>query len=143
MSCIANMSYISAEWSQKMINDLPDSCFALTEQGGHKDSENKTVPRSLRHLPYKNADGSIDRAHLVNGMARITHTKLSPALQKRAYDVLLNAYKTVGMEHPQCSVPGCKGYSPAKRKSMLDAETFRAYQEEWFRSQGKRAFVVA
>jgi hypothetical protein len=137
------MGFQAAEWSTGYINDLPDNSFALIESGGKKDSQGKTVPRSLRHLPYKDTNGKIDLPHLRNAMARCTHTRLSTALQKRAHDVLLNAYKTVGMEHPPCSVPGCKGYSPAKRKSMLDAETFRAFQEEWFRSQGKRVFVVA
>jgi len=136
------MSFEAAVWSTKYINDLPDSAFALIESGGKKDSEGKTVPRSLRYLPFKDKTGKIDLPHLRNGMARCTHTKLSTALQKKAHDVLLNAYKKVGMTHPPCSVPGCKGYSPAK-KSMLDAQTFRAFQEEWFRSQGKRAFVVA
>lgn len=136
------MSFEAAVWSTKYINDLPDSSFALIESGGKKDSEGKTVPRSLRHLPYKDKNGKIDLPHLRKWMARCTHTKLSPALQKKAHDVLLNAYRKVGMEHPPCSVPGCKGYSP-KKKSMLDVQVFMAYQEEWLRSQGKRAFVVA
>lgn len=137
------MSFEAAVWSTKYINGLPDSSFALVESGGKKDAEGKTVPRSLRHLPYKDENGKIDLSHLRNGMAQCTKTKLSTALQKKAHNVLLNAYRKVGMEHPPCNVPGCKGYSPTGKKSMLDAETFRAYQAAWLKSQDRRAFVVA
>jgi hypothetical protein len=135
------MSFEAAVWSTKYVNDLPDSSFALIESGGKKDREGKTVPRSLRHLPYKDKNGKIDIPHLRNAMARCTHTEVSPTLKKRAHDILLNAYKRVGLEHPSCSVPGCKGYSP-KKKSMLEVNTFRKYQEEWFRAQSKRAVLV-
>lgn len=66
-----------AERSAASTNDLPDSCFAYIEPGGKKDSEGKTTPRSLRHLPYKNADGSIDLAHLRNALARLNQTDIS------------------------------------------------------------------
>lgn len=93
-----------------------------------------------RNLPHHDSSGKID-PHLRNAMARVTHTSLSKAQQKEAHDHLLNHYKQLGMEHPKCSVPGCQGYAP--KKSMLeDTEAFRAYQEAWFRSQGKRAFLV-
>ena len=46
------------------INDLPDSAFAYIEDGGKKDSEGKTTPRSLRHYPIQ------DKAHADNAAAR-------------------------------------------------------------------------
>lgn len=46
------------------INDLPDSDFAYIEPGGKKDSEGKTVPRSLRHFPIN------DAPHVRNALAR-------------------------------------------------------------------------
>ena len=123
------MSFRSAEWSTKLINDLPDSSFALIESGGSKDKDGKTVPRTLRNLPYKDASGKIDLPHLRNAMARVTHTNLSGDLQKRAHDVLLRAYKQVGMPHPPCSVPGCKGYSPGEKSMLSDSEAFYSYQK--------------
>lgn len=134
------MSFQAAEWSTSFINNLPDSSFAFIALGGKKDSEGKTVPRTLRNLPYKGASGKIDLPHLRNAMARVTHTSLSTAQQKTAHDVLVRAYKTLGIEHPLCSVLGCKGYAP--KKSMLDVEAFRAYREEWYRVQGKRVPTV-
>lgn len=63
-------------WSTKFINDLPDSAFAFIESDGKKDEQGKTVPRSLRHLPYKNDKGGIDLPHLRNAIARVSHVKL-------------------------------------------------------------------
>lgn len=53
-----------AELSSAEINDLPDSAFAYIEPGGKKDSDGKTVPRSLRHFPIH------DEAHVRNALAR-------------------------------------------------------------------------
>src|SRR6266566_3221720 len=52
-----------AEMSGAAINNLPDSDFAYIESGGSKDSEGKTVPRSLRHFPIH------DAAHVRNALA--------------------------------------------------------------------------
>lgn len=62
---------LKAEQSAATQNDLPDSAFAYIEPGGEKDSEGKTVPRSLRHYPHHNASGGIDLPHLRNALARI------------------------------------------------------------------------
>lgn len=63
------------EWSTAYVNDLPDSAFLYIAPGGEKDDEGKTVPRSLRKLPYKNAEGEIDLPHLRNAIARLAQAK--------------------------------------------------------------------
>jgi hypothetical protein len=60
-----------AEWDTAYINDLPDSAFAVIGAGGEKDDQGRTVPRTLRHLPHHNADGSLDIPHLRNALARL------------------------------------------------------------------------
>ena len=65
----------SAVWTTAYINNLPNSSFAYIEAGGKKDKEGKTVPRSLRHLPYKDASGKVDLPHLRNAIARASHVK--------------------------------------------------------------------
>jgi hypothetical protein len=133
------MSFVAKEWDTAYINDLPDSAFAYIVKG--EKEEGKTVPRTNRNLPHHGKSGKVDLPHLGNAMARVTQTKLSKEQQKQAHDHLLRHYKQLGMEHPKCSVPGCQGYAP--KKSMLeDVEGFSAYQEAWFRSQGKRAVLV-
>jgi len=66
------MSDERAVWSTQYVNDLPDSAFACIDSGGTKDSEGKTVPRSLRHYPHHDASGKVDPAHLANARARVS-----------------------------------------------------------------------
>jgi len=52
-----------------MTNDndnLPDSSFLWIASGGVEDSEGKTLPRSLRHLPYRDGAGIINKEQLDN-----------------------------------------------------------------------------
>lgn len=53
-----------AEMSGADVNDLPDSAFAYIEPGGKRDSDGRTVPRSLRHYPIH------DAAHVRNALSR-------------------------------------------------------------------------
>jgi len=55
----------------QMINELPDSSFALIERGSKKDDSGKTLPRSHRHLPYKDASGKVDFIHLRNALVQM------------------------------------------------------------------------
>lgn len=60
-----------AEWTTAYINDLPDSAFACIDDGGEKDEDGKTTPRSLRHYPHHDASGKLDPDHLANARARV------------------------------------------------------------------------
>jgi len=84
-----------AVWSTAFVNDLPDGAFLYISPGGKKDSEGKTVPRSLRHFPYKDSGGKIDLPHLRNAIARIPQANISASLkaslQARARRLLSNA----------------------------------------------------
>ena len=72
-----------AEWSTAYVNDLPDSAFFFVGSGGEKDDDDKTVPRSLRKLPYRNHLGEVDLPHLRNVLARISQTDLPQAERDR------------------------------------------------------------
>lgn len=86
------------QWTTAYINDLPDECFAYIEPGGRKDEEGKTVPRSLRHLPYKDKDGKIDLPHLRNALARLPQTDIPLEAKKQALRKLLAAAREAGVE---------------------------------------------
>jgi len=88
-----------AEWTQDFINNLPDSSFAYIEEGGEKDEDGKTKPRSLRHLPFKDAQGNINKAHLNNALARLAQTDLSDEAKAAAKKKLCVAVKTWNNEH--------------------------------------------
>lgn len=72
-----------ATWTAKYVNDLPNSSFLYIEPGGEEDEDGRTVPRTLRHFPYKDADGNIDLPHLRNALARIPQSSLSDTLKER------------------------------------------------------------
>ena len=60
-----------AEWDAAYINDLSDSAFACIDDGGEKDDDGRTTPRSLRHYPHHNAAGELDLPHLRNALSRV------------------------------------------------------------------------
>ena len=72
-----------SDWDTNYVNNLPDSAFAHIESGGEKDSDGKTVPRSLRHFPYKNANGEIDLPHLRNALARAPQSPFGDEAMKK------------------------------------------------------------
>lgn len=71
-----------ATWTTAFVNDLPDSSFFYIAPGGKKDADGKTVPRSLRKLPYRDANGKVDLPHLRNALARLSSTQGIPADEK-------------------------------------------------------------
>ena len=70
------------------INDLPDSDFAYIEDGGTKDDEGKTTPRSLRHFPIH------DAAHVRNALARLSQSPFGA----KAKPAVLAAAKKFGID---------------------------------------------
>ena len=74
-----------AVWTRKYMDSLPDSHFLYVEPGGTKDKDGKTVPRTHRHFPYKDASGKIDQAHLKNALARIPQSNLSKEIKAKVF----------------------------------------------------------
>lgn len=77
-----------AQMTSSSINDLPDSAFAYIESGGTKDSEGKTVPRSLRHFPIH------DAAHVRNALSRAPQSPFG----KQAMPKIMAAAKKFGID---------------------------------------------
>lgn len=84
-----------AEWDNAYVNDLPDTAFLLIAPGGHKDREGKTLPRTLRFFPVRNAAGSIDVPHLRNALARISQASTLTANQR---ETAMNKAKALARE---------------------------------------------
>lgn len=80
---VEQADYGFAVWSTAFVNNLPDSCFAYIAPGGKKDSEGKTVPRSLRFFPYKDASGKPDLPHVRNMVARAPQANVPAAVKAR------------------------------------------------------------
>jgi hypothetical protein len=62
------------KWSRAYINQLPDSAFLHVESGGTFDGK-RTHPLTLRHFPYKDVKGRVNKEHLANALARIPQGK--------------------------------------------------------------------
>jgi hypothetical protein len=97
---------MDAQWSTVYVDNLPDECFAYVESGGKKDGEGKTVPRDLRHLEYKNAQGQIDHDHLVAALAALggAHTGHPPSYAGEAKPKLCAAVKAWNSAHPDSKI---------------------------------------
>jgi cation transport regulator ChaB len=68
-----------AVWSTAKVNELPDSAF-LYIHPDYKSGKNKN--KALRKLPYREATGKIDPAHLRNAAARLPQTTDIPAEER-------------------------------------------------------------
>lgn len=68
-----------AKWTRAYVNNLPDSAFLYIEPGGEKDKTGRTVPRSKRHLPYKDDGGKVALPQLRNARSRLGQPKTGTA----------------------------------------------------------------
>ena len=108
---------LEAEWDTEFINNLPDNAFATIGAGGEKDADGKTVPRSLRHLPFKNAQGNIDVPHLRNALARLS--QIESGSQAEAKKKLCAAAKEVDLASEACGLTE-SAYLVGARKEIVD-----------------------
>jgi len=86
-----------SDWSEAKENELPDSAFIVVLSGGQKDETGRTVPRSLRLLPYKNEDGKIDKRHLRNALSNVHRINAPAAVKRKALTKLARTAKSLGM----------------------------------------------
>jgi len=108
-----------AEWDTEYINNLPDSAFAYIAPGGEKDEQGKTVPRTLRNLPYKNAQGNLDADHVRNALARLDQTDISAEGKAEAKKNLCAAAKELNIASEVC---GLTDQAEALRKELGNTE---------------------
>lgn len=92
-----------AVWSTAYQDSLPDSSFMHIESGGTKDSNGKTTPRSLRHFPYKDASGKVDKIHLEKIVQLAPKSNLPQSVKD---DVAARAKKLLGDSNQNYSEGG-------------------------------------
>lgn len=99
-----SVDHADAEWTTAEVNDFPDSSFLYVESGGEKDKEGKTVPRTLRHFPYKDGAGKLNLPHLRDAISRIPQSDVpkekQETLQAHARKLLADAEKQDEADHP-------------------------------------------
>lgn len=75
---------LKAVWSTSKVNGFPDGSFLHILPGGKKNGDGRTVPRSLRMFPVKDAAGKVDLPHLRNALARIPQSNRISAATKKS-----------------------------------------------------------
>ena len=110
-----------AVWTTAQVNEFPDSSFLYVKPGGKKDESGKTVPRSNRMFPVRDAAGKLDLPHVRNAIARAPQANLpddvKARIQTQARRLLAEAQKE--------RFAG-KGPEKAKKDAGGDAEGFEA-----------------
>lgn len=86
---------VKAMWSTADIDSLPDTSFLYIESGGTKEG-GKTTPLSLRHFPFKDANGKVDLPHLRNAIARIPQSSLPKDVRDK---LQVKAERMLAAEH--------------------------------------------
>lgn len=94
---LADDAATKATWTAAYVNNLPDSAFAVILDGGEKDGEGKTTPRSLRKLPHHNDTGAVDLPHLRNALSREPQTDMPAAAHEKARAHLLRHARAEGI----------------------------------------------
>jgi len=72
-----------AKFDAKYVNKLPDSAFLHIASGGKKDKDGRTVPRSLRYFPVRDANGKVDAGQVKQAMSRLGQSDLPKKLQNK------------------------------------------------------------
>ena len=95
-SAVPNLGSIlgrAAAWPSSYLHRLPDDAFLHVETGGRIDPSGRTLPRSHRHLPVRDADGALDLPHLRDAMAQLPNA--GPWLASDVRDTLIAKAKTL------------------------------------------------
>jgi HK97 family phage prohead protease len=112
-------------WDTAYVNNLPDSAFLLIGPGGRKDADGKTVPRSLRYFPVRNAAGDVDLPHLRNALARIPQaSSISAAQRQAAMDKAKALAKSTSVSGDKGEYSGSAGSGRARGPAKLELRTF-------------------
>jgi len=103
LDCLLNLRLVCLEvemsdWSSVYKNDLPDSSFVVILSGGKKDGTGRTVPRSLRLLPYKDKNGVVSKGHVQNALVRVNQIGASSSVKREALVKLLRIARGLGVE---------------------------------------------
>ena len=111
---------LKAVWSASFVNDLADSAFLYIEPGGDRDTDGKTVPRTNRHFPYKDASGAVDLPHLRNALARIPQSN-SPVRQRSLTakaQRILDGQKSVPVDVTDQEAQGLRSADPLRARAQ-------------------------
>lgn len=109
------------EWTEKYVDDLPDSSFAYVEPGGRLDAVGKTTPRVLRRFPYKDADGVVVAARLAKALEGIQTSSLPTRTKEKVRARLEKVVKYITHDGSTWRVHAASGKVLGTHDSKEDA----------------------
>ena len=105
---------------------FPDECFAYVPAEA-KGSDGK---KSLRALPYKNADGSVDPDHLRNALARFNQTDIPQDEKAGVLKTLCNAASKAGIDSDFCKEHSAEMRQSKESEQEMDFKDLQARVKE-------------
>ena len=96
---------------------FPDECFAYVPP----EAKGQDGKKSLRSLPYKNADGSVDPDHLRNALARFNQTEIPSDEKAGVLSKLCSAAKKAGIDSDFCKEHSSEMHQ-SKEEQQLETE---------------------
>ena len=99
---IKGKDYVMVDTHLSEQYELSDDAFALILPGGCKDASGRTVPRSMRKLPYKNMRGIIQGGLLSESLKSLPTVAAPANIKRKALTKLLRAATSVNMD-VQCA----------------------------------------
>jgi len=135
-----------AEWTAEYVNNLNDDCFAYIEPGGEKDEQGKTTPRSLRHFPYKDAQGNLSADHVRNGLARLGQELGDWATADAKAQIkkkLCAAAKELEIESEVCGLEECKEIIEALKGQVKVLESQKAALQEELKKKSVSEAIIS
>lgn len=85
-------------WSSTYIDSLPDTAFAFLNRGGERDKGGRTVPRALRHLPFRDRSGKVDMPHLREALEQLPQERLSTDAKEQVKAMLIKVAHKAGFD---------------------------------------------
>jgi transposase-like protein len=104
---------------------FPDECFAYVPP----EAKGPDGKKSLRSLPYKNADGSIDPGHLRNALARFNQTDIPSDEKAGVLKTLCNAARKAGIDSDFCKEHS-SGMPQSKEEQEMECSELQARIKE-------------
>jgi hypothetical protein len=104
---------------------FPDECFAYIPD----EAKGPNGSKSLRSLPYKNADGSVDEGHLRNALTRFNQTDVPSDKKAEVLSKLCSAAKKAGIDSDFCKEHSAEMHQ-SKEEQKLDTNELQARIKE-------------
>jgi hypothetical protein len=119
------------------LHALPDRAFALIEAGGELDADGRTVPRSLRWFPYRDAQGKTIPSWLKASLVSAAASPLTESQRVEAKATLLREAEAAKVDVTSLTESVAKAAARGERVDLAERQVLR--DAAW---DGKKGEVI-